>query len=154
MGFPGGSQVKSVCLQCGRPGFDPWIGKIPWRRKWQPTPVFLPGESHGQRSLVDYSPQGHKESDMTERLHFQLKYYLCVSIISVKKPSTWKQNKMKIKMRQRQDRKNTHSKYFWYISGDIFNFFTVIKRLGSYVHFRKFMKWFQLNSSQERHQSL
>ena len=52
-----------------RPAFDPWVGKIPWRRKWQPTPVFLPGESHGQRSLVGYSPQGHKESDMTERLH-------------------------------------------------------------------------------------
>ena len=38
--------------QCRRPGFDPWVRKIPWRRKWQPTPVFLPGESHGQRSLV------------------------------------------------------------------------------------------------------
>ena len=42
----------------------------PWRRKWQPTPVFLPGESHGQRSLVGYSPRGRKESDTTERLHF------------------------------------------------------------------------------------
>ena len=50
-------------------GFDPWVGKIPWRRKWQPTPVFLRGESHGQRSLVGYSPWGRKESD-TERLHF------------------------------------------------------------------------------------
>ena len=39
-----------------RHGFDPWVGKIPWRRAWQPTPVFLPGESHGQRSLVSYSP--------------------------------------------------------------------------------------------------
>ena len=48
------------------PGFDPWVGKIPWRRAWQPTPVFLPGESHGQRSLVGYSPWGHTESDMTE----------------------------------------------------------------------------------------
>ena len=46
--------------------FDPWIGKIPWRRAQQPTPVFLPGESHGQRSLAGYSPWGHKESDMTE----------------------------------------------------------------------------------------
>ena len=55
--------------ECQRPGFDPWVGKIPWRRKWQPTPVFLPGESHGWRSLVDYSPWGHKESDMTKRLH-------------------------------------------------------------------------------------
>ena len=47
-------------------GLNPQIGKIPWRRAWQPTPVFLPGESHGQRKLAGYSPQGHKESDMTE----------------------------------------------------------------------------------------
>ena len=51
---------------CGRPGFNPWVGKIPWRRKWQPTPALLPGESHGRRSLVGYSPRVHKESDMTE----------------------------------------------------------------------------------------
>ena len=44
------------------------MGKIPWRRKWQPTPVFLPGESHGQRNVVGYSPWDHKESDMTEQL--------------------------------------------------------------------------------------
>ena len=50
----------------GRPGFDPWVGKIPWRRKWQPTPVFLPGEFHGQRSMVAYSPWGRKESDTTQ----------------------------------------------------------------------------------------
>ena len=54
----------------GRPGFHPWVGKIPWRRKWQPTPVLLPGKSHGRRSLVGYSPRGRKESDTTERLHF------------------------------------------------------------------------------------
>ena len=47
--------------------FDPWVEKIPWNRKWQPTPVLLPGEFHGQRSLEDYSPQGHKELDTTER---------------------------------------------------------------------------------------
>ena len=57
-------------LQCGRPGFDPWARKIPWRRKWQPTPVLLPGKFHGQRSLVGYSPWGRKESDTTEQLHF------------------------------------------------------------------------------------
>ena len=51
-----------------RPRFDPWVRKIPWRRTWQPTPVFLPGESHGQRSLAGYSPWGHKESDTTEQL--------------------------------------------------------------------------------------
>ena len=49
-------------------GLNAWVGKIPWRRKWQPTPVFLPGEPHGQRSLVGYSPWGHKESDTTEQL--------------------------------------------------------------------------------------
>ena len=47
--------------------FDPWVGKIPWRRKWQSTPVVLPGKSHGQRSLFGYSPWGRKESDTTER---------------------------------------------------------------------------------------
>ena len=51
--------------------FDPWIGKIPWRRKWQPTPVLLPGKFQGQRSLIGYSPWDCKESDMTEQLHFQ-----------------------------------------------------------------------------------
>ena len=69
--FPGGS-VGKVCLQCGRTVFDLWFGKIPWRRKWQPTPVFLPGEFHGQRGLVGYSPWGHKESDMTEWLTLTL----------------------------------------------------------------------------------
>ena len=54
------------CRRWGRCGFNPWIRKIPWRRKWQSNPVLLPGESHGQRSLVGYSPWGHKESDMTE----------------------------------------------------------------------------------------
>ena len=46
--------------------FDPWVGKIPWRRAWKPTPVFLPGESPGQKSLKDYSPWGSEELDMTE----------------------------------------------------------------------------------------
>ena len=49
-----------------RSGFDPWVRKIPWRREWQPTPVFLPGESRVQRSLVGYSPWGCKESDIAE----------------------------------------------------------------------------------------
>ena len=54
--------------------FSPWVRKIPWRRDWQPTPVFLPGESQGQRSLLVYSPWGRKESDMTERLTFSLSH--------------------------------------------------------------------------------
>ena len=52
--------------------FDLWVRKIPWRRGWLPTPVFLPGEFHGQRSLVGYSPWGHKESDTTELLTLSL----------------------------------------------------------------------------------
>ena len=56
----------SQSLQGGISGSDPWFRKIPWRRKWQPTPVCLPGESHGQRSLVGYSPWGHQESDTTD----------------------------------------------------------------------------------------
>jgi len=70
-GFPGGMSVKELacwCRRCKRRGFSPWVRKIPWRRAWQPTPVFLPGESHGQRSLAGYSPQGHKELDTTEWL--------------------------------------------------------------------------------------
>ena len=62
--------MVSVCLQCGRLGFDPWVGKIPWRRKWQPIPGVRLGKSHGPRSLVGYSLWGHKESDTTERLYF------------------------------------------------------------------------------------
>ena len=54
---------------------DPWVRKITWRRKWQPTPVFLPGESHGQRSLAGYSPWGRKESDRTERLIHPLSFF-------------------------------------------------------------------------------
>ena len=52
----------------GDGGFNPWVGKTPWGRKWQHFPVFLPGKFHGQRSLAAYSPWGHKESDTTERL--------------------------------------------------------------------------------------
>ena len=51
---------KEFACQCTRPGFDPWVSKIPWRREWQLTPVFLPGKSHGQRSLLGYSPWGCK----------------------------------------------------------------------------------------------
>ena len=61
LGFLAGSAVKESaykCSRCRRRGFEPWSGKIPWRRKWQLTPVFLPEKSHGQRSLADYSPWG------------------------------------------------------------------------------------------------
>ena len=55
-----GSDGKRICLYFRRPGFDPWVRKIPWRREWLPSPVFLPGESHGQRNLGDYCPWDHK----------------------------------------------------------------------------------------------
>ena len=65
LAFPRRVSVKELACQCRRLRFDPWVEKIPWRRKWQPTLVFLPGKSHGQRSLVGYGPRGHKESDIT-----------------------------------------------------------------------------------------
>jgi len=65
--FPGGASGKGPACQFG---LDPWVGKIPWKRAWQPTPVFWPGESRGQRSLVGYSPWGHQESDMTEATEY------------------------------------------------------------------------------------
>ena len=68
------AQMVRICLQCRRPGFHPWVRKIPWRREWQPTPVLLPGQSHGQRSLVGYSPWGLKESNTTEWLTLSLSY--------------------------------------------------------------------------------
>ena len=61
-----GQEPACQCRSHERHGFDPWVGKIPWRRAWQPTPVFLPGESHGQRCWLAYSPWCDKESDMTE----------------------------------------------------------------------------------------
>ena len=67
--LPSGTNCKEPacqCKRCKRHGFDSWIVKIPWKRAWQSTSVFLPGESHGQRNLADYSPWGCKESDMTE----------------------------------------------------------------------------------------
>ena len=73
--FPDGASGKKPTCQCRRhkrPRFSLWVGKIPWRRARQPTPVFLPGESHRQRSLVGYSPQGRKESvtpETTQDMH-------------------------------------------------------------------------------------
>ena len=66
--IPGGSSGKEStcpCQRLKRHGFDPWVGKIPWRRKCQPTPVFLAWRSHGQRGLAGYSPWDHKELDTT-----------------------------------------------------------------------------------------
>ena len=78
MGLPWWLRQKRIHLRCRRPGFDPWVRKIPWRREWLPTPVFLPGESHGQRSVEGYSPPGHKKSDTTEWL--ALSHALCTNV--------------------------------------------------------------------------
>ena len=67
--FPRWLSSKESTCQCRRQGFNLWVRKIPWRRKWQPTPVFLPGKSHKQRRVVGYSPWGFKGSDTTERLN-------------------------------------------------------------------------------------
>ena len=60
LGFSGSRAVKNLPAKCRRCRFNPWVGKVPWERKWQPTPIFLPGKSHGQKSLVGYSPWGGK----------------------------------------------------------------------------------------------
>ena len=66
------------------PGFDPWVEKIPWRWEWLPTPVFLPRKIHGQRSLVGYSPWGHKKS-LTLSLHFSFMVILCLTFLKTTK---------------------------------------------------------------------
>ena len=84
-GLPWWLRWYRMCLQSGRPGFDPWVRKIPWRRKWQPPPVFLPGKSHGQKSLSGYNPWGHKESGTTEwlTLTFTLSYTILWSTVAL-----------------------------------------------------------------------
>ena len=72
LGLPRWRSGKESACQCRRHkrrGFNPWVRMLPWRRKWQPTPVFLPGKFHGQRSLAGYSPWGRKESDATDHTH-------------------------------------------------------------------------------------
>ena len=70
-GFPNGSGVKNLpaMQETQRHGFHAWVRELPWRKQWQPTPVFLLGEVHGPRSLASYSPRGHRKSDTTERAH-------------------------------------------------------------------------------------
>ena len=75
-GFPGiasGKESAGQCRRCKRRGLNPWVGEMPWSRKWQSAPVFLPGKSHGQRNLAGYSSWGHKELDTTERLSTHLR---------------------------------------------------------------------------------
>ena len=69
MGLPRWLSDKESICQCRIPRFDLWVRKISWRRKWQPTPVFLPGKVHEWKSLTGFSPWGHKELHMTEQLN-------------------------------------------------------------------------------------
>ena len=86
IGLPQGLNGKESTCPWRRHGFDPWARKIPWRRKWQPIPVSLPGKSHGQRSLAGYSPWDHKELGMTQRLkHHQ---WQILKLSTEKSPST------------------------------------------------------------------
>ena len=87
MALPSSTTAKEPACQrrrCRRQGFHPWVTEIPWRRKWQPTPVFLPGESHGRRSVVGYSPWGRKQLDMTKQLHFLFLSFLYLWILSLR----------------------------------------------------------------------
>ena len=82
--FPGGTSGKEPACQCRRLGrceFDPWVGKIPWRKKWQPTPLFLSRESHGRRSLAGYSPWCPKSwTRLSDRTHTHTHYHFVIQL--------------------------------------------------------------------------
>ena len=85
-GFPGGDNGEEsacLCQRHKRRGFNPWLGKICWNRKWQPASVFLPGKFHGQRSLANYTPWNCKKSDTTELLSIHTRTH-CLSTIHSK----------------------------------------------------------------------
>ena len=91
-GFPSGVSGKEPacqCRRCKRHGFDPRVRKIPWIRKWQPIPVFLPGETHGQRSLVGCSPWGHKELIQPKWVSMHTCFLMGIPDNSSVKESAW-----------------------------------------------------------------
>ena len=83
LGLPWGPRQESICLQGKRPGLDPWVRKILYRRKWQLTPVLLPGKSYGWRSLVSYSPWSRKELDTTEWFYFPHVHLSCTLLLLI-----------------------------------------------------------------------
>ena len=95
--FPGGASGKESACQwrrCKRCDLNPWVGKIPWRRKWQPTPVFLPGKFHRQRNLAGYSLWGHKELDTHTHTHTHSylivgSLYLLIPSLILSVPQLW-----------------------------------------------------------------
>ena len=81
-----GKEPACHCRRHKRHGFNPWVGETPWRKAWHPTPVFLPGESHGQRSLVGYSPGDCKElgtTEATKHTHTMTVVYFITHVFSV-----------------------------------------------------------------------
>ena len=94
LGFCGGSDSKKYAYNRGRPGFHPWFQKIPWRKAWQPTAVFMPGEFHGQRSLMGYSPWDCKESNTTERI--MLSHYVVILFWPLKREHAFCWYKLKV----------------------------------------------------------
>ena len=103
-----------VHLRCRRPWFDHWVRKIPWRREWQPTPVFLPGEFCGQRSLVGYSPWGPKESGTTEQpTHNTLWTWFNWDFLSW---SEWSKHIRRCKYLEEKKMKSSHLKLVLFLS--------------------------------------
>ena len=118
-----------------RPGFNPWVGEIPGRRKWQPTPVFLPGESHGQRSLAGYSPWGHKELDViwvTEHRHTRK------SIVLPSPDGPWGAHKLDVQEKSRMVTQyipfkvQTQEKNWLASKSSLFSFFFFFKLWSQY----------------------
>ena len=101
-----GKEPACQCRRHKRHGFDLWVGKIPWRRAGQDTPVFLPGESHGQRSLVGYSPRGHTESDTTEataHAHEQVIENVYLTHLGGPRNASWKKIHGKLRTNEEQE---------------------------------------------------
>ena len=87
LGLPGSTSGKEPayqCRRCKRGEFNPWVGTIPWRKAWPPTPVLLPGKSHGQSNLAGYSPQCPTELDMTE-----VTYHACMQEFKLFREKRW-----------------------------------------------------------------
>ena len=95
-----GKENACQCKRGKRCRFDPWVGKIPWRRKWQPAPGFLPGKFHGQKNLAGYSPWGHKESDTTEQLSTHKSFEQSLIILIFRSFTTVNYFKLFVELRQ------------------------------------------------------
>ena len=112
-----------IFLQCRRRRLDPWVGRIPWRRKWQPTPEFLPGEFHGQRSLAGYSPWSHTESDMTEGQTLSL-FSISGSVGSIPGRGT----KILLATRHGQKKKKIHNRTMSFFYTSVFDYLILSKK--------------------------